>query len=252
MDEQYWTKMGTIYDEEIFSVIEKDKKAIVRKLIEECGSQELDATDFGCGVGNFLPFLSKSFKRITAFDLSSTCLSQAIERLNDKYNISFHQVDLSAENAVKDFPMSDFGLCVNAVMMPDYQMRKNFFNNLSDVIKPGGHLLLVVPSLESFHYVAFRLHQLNLESGIDSAESLAALEDALPKKKRRVLGGLVRLDGVATKHYIEEELKVLLKDVGFNVKRIDKIEYDWKTECVEPPASFADPYPWDWVVLAKK
>jgi hypothetical protein len=55
-----------------------------------------------------------------------------------------------------------------------------------------------------------------------------------------------------TKHYLREELILLLEQEGFNIKSIQKVEYDWKTEFVKPPRWLKEPYPWDWMCVAKK
>ena len=64
--------------------------------------------------------------------------------------------------------------------------------------------------------------------------------------------GMVDINGVATKHYLKEELIVLLKDLRFDIASIEKVEYDWSTEFDQPPRWMKEPYPWDWLILAKK
>jgi hypothetical protein len=60
------------------------------------------------------------------------------------------------------------------------------------------------------------------------------------------------IDNVPTKHYLKEELELLLALEGFIVERIEKINYTWKTEFTNPPKWLKEPYPWDWMCVAKK
>jgi hypothetical protein len=67
-----------------------------------------------------------------------------------------------------------------------------------------------------------------------------------------VLGGLLAIDGVPTKHWLREELEVALRAAGFAVEAVDKVEYDWSTEFSDPPKWLKAPYPWDWAVAARR
>jgi len=64
--------------------------------------------------------------------------------------------------------------------------------------------------------------------------------------------GNIEIDGFATKHYLEEELQLLLTREKFKVLRIQKVEYRWTTEFVRPPKWLKEPYPWDWMCVAVK
>ena len=64
--------------------------------------------------------------------------------------------------------------------------------------------------------------------------------------------GVTDIDNVPTKHYLKEELELLLTLEGFEVSHINKINYGWDTEFHKPPKWLAEPYPWDWMCIAKK
>lgn len=115
-------------------------------------------------------------------------------------------------------------------------------------MKRGGHLLLVVPSLDSALLATFRHTQWNLRTGHDPghAQRLAA------GNTKGIEHGIVHLEGVPTKHYLREELEALHTARGFAVEAIEKIEYPWNTEFDNPPRWMREPYPWDWFVVARK
>lgn len=120
-------------------------------------------------------------------------------------------------------------------------------------LRLNGHLVLVVPSLESALLANVRLIEWNLRNGLSTgAAARAGFKAHKHGDNRGLHQGIVRLDDVETKHYIEEELVVLLKSRGMQVLDIQKIEYPWTTEFVNPPRWMKDPYPWDWLCVAQK
>jgi hypothetical protein len=62
----------------------------------------------------------------------------------------------------------------------------------------------------------------------------------------------VVIDDVETKHFLKEELVVLLKNRGLETVEVGKIKYPWDTEYFSPPRWMKDPLPWDWLLVAKK
>jgi len=72
------------------------------------------------------------------------------------------------------------------------------------------------------------------------------------KKYRNILQGHADIDEVPTKHYLQEELDLVLSLHKFSIETIQKIEYNWKTEFVKPPKWLKRPNPWDWMLVAKK
>ena len=76
-------------------------------------------------------------------------------------------------------------------------------------------------------------------------------KDAI-QKINNIKQGVTDIDNVPTKHYLKEELELLLALEGFEVTLIKKINYEWLTEFHKPPKWLAKPYPWDWMCTAKK
>ena len=109
--------------------------------------------------------------------------------------------------------------------------------------------MLVVPSLESKLYTNIIADRWN----VDDAE-----HDKNPEPKKAIdqvknfKQGVTDIDDVPTKHYLKEELELLLTLEGFEVQLIKKINYDWTTEFHKPPKWLSEPYPWDWMCTAKK
>ena len=132
-----------------------------------------------------------------------------------------------------------------------YNLKKriNFFQSLNICLNNGGDLILVVPSLESKLYTNIIAHRWNVDD--DHKEKIESVEKAYAMAKN-IKQGVTDIDNVPTKHYLKEELELLLTLEGFVVDRIEKINYTWKTEFNNPPKWLAEPSPWDWMCVAKK
>jgi hypothetical protein len=142
-------------------------------------------------------------------------------------------------------------LCVNVLIMPSLLMRTRIVETIRRRLLSGGHLLLVVPALESALLSNFRLVDWNVRSGLRPAVALSA-GFPKPKTRPRFEHGLVPIENVLTKHYLREELKAILGESGFRVRQLTKIQYGWDTEFTDPPRWMKEPYPWDWLLLAEK
>jgi SAM-dependent methyltransferase len=248
MQKLYWEKVSKNYNEEIFDVYANDRTGIIESGVIKYSSPKNTVCDIGCAVGKWLPLLSAHYKQVIAVDISEQNIGQARENHSSLGNVDFLRADLTTRAAEKIQPC-DMALCVNAILTSSFTKRVAFFKAIAKCVKPGGHIILVVPSLESAMYSEFMYTQWNYKDGI-----LPGVENSkdVPKKYSNLKQGVVELDSVPTKHYLEEELVINLKNEGCTVLETEKVQYTWQTEFVNPPRWMKAPYPWDWMVVAKK
>ncbi len=247
MDRNYWEKIAPAYNEEIFDVLHNDKKELIRSAIKKFSSKRKTVLDIGCAVGKWIPVLSPLFKKVYALDISAKNLEIARNNYASCSNVIYLRSDMS--DGKSNIPRCDIAICINAILTDSLKKRTVFFWALPRCLKKGGHLILTVPSLESSLLTRIINNQFRIErSGLN--KKLSA-ENALEKLKHLQQGN-VDIDNVPTKHYLKEELQYLLKNEGFQIKDIRKIEYNWATEFNDPPKWLKDPYPWDWMVVAQK
>ena len=71
-------------------------------------------------------------------------------------------------------------------------------------------------------------------------------------RRPRLHEGVVPIAGVATKHYLRDEIAALLEARGLRPLEFAKIEYPWTSEFAAPPRWMQAPYPWDWLCVARK
>lgn len=251
MNRVYWNRMARSYEAEIFSVQANDRAGLVADGIRRYGKKHQAASDIGCGIGHFLPLLSGRFRRVLAVDLSARCIARAQARFPKLENITYRTADL-AQPGVR-LPPADFALCVNAAIAPDLSARNRLLDTACRHLRPGGHLVLVVPALESVLLTDFRLVEWNLRDGIRAGNAVrSAFRNFRPVARPRLHEGVVAVDGIDTKHFLREELLVLLEDRDMQPLEIRKIEYPWTSEFTRPPRWMRAPYPWDWLVVARK
>ena len=247
MDRQYWERIAPSYNEEIFDVLKNDKSGRIVKAIEDCSGKGKSVMDIGCAIGKWIPLLATGFGQVIATDISAKNLEIAKERCSAYPNVDYLRMDMSADNLT--VTPCDVGICINAILTDNLKKRINFFQALNLCIHAGGDLILVVPSLESKLYTNIIAHRWNVDD--DNKDRIPSAEKAYALAKN-IKQGVTDIDHVPTKHYLEEELELLLTLEGFTVDRIQKINYPWTTEFHKPPKWLKEPLPWDWLVVARK
>ena len=60
------------------------------------------------------------------------------------------------------------------------------------------------------------------------------------------------IEGVPYKHWVGEELHLVLRDSGFRNPQLARVEYSWDTEVIAPPRPKDVAPPWDWLVVARR
>ena len=251
MDRAYWNRMAACYEAEIFSVRDHDRADLIAGAVRRYGKKGQTATDVGCGIGHFLPLLSRCFRQVLAVDLSSKNIAKARATYPHLANVTYRTVDLAAPEA--RLPPADFALCVNVAIAPSLAHRNHLLDATCRHMRRGGHLVLVVPALESSFLTDFRLIDWNLRDGMKPDRAVrGGFRAHRPTGNPRAHEGVVKIDGVETKHYLKEELEILLKNRGLRTLEVEKIEYPWTSEFASPPRWMQAPFPWDWLFVARK
>ena len=247
MNRTYWEKIAPVYGEEIFDVLLNDKKALIRSVIRKYASKNKTVIDIGCAIGKWLPVLSPAFKKVIAVDISAKNLEIAQQLYPQFKNVQYLRADMSGKKT--NVPPGDFGICINAILTPDLKERTTFFQSLSACVKKGGRIVITIPSLESWLLTSIIQQQHKIDRTLYPVTKNA--KEAL-KKWNNIRQGNVDIDNVPHKHYLKEELQLLLAEEDFLAEEFQKIEYSWDTEFIRPPKWLKDPKPWDWMVVAKK
>src|ERR1043165_3931060 len=201
MDRNYWEKIAPDYNEEIFDVLKNDNKGLIISAIKKVASKSKTVIDIGCAIGKWLPVLSPTFKSVHAVDISKENLEIARNLYSEFSNVEYDRIDMSSAKA--RMPLCDVGICINAILTDSLKKRNVFFNNLRKCIKKNGHLILVIPSLESSLLTSIIRQRWDPDKDAN---------DVIKKNKsgsqlKNILQGNAEIDNVPTKHYLKEELQ---------------------------------------------
>jgi 2-polyprenyl-3-methyl-5-hydroxy-6-metoxy-1,4-benzoquinol methylase len=250
MDVGYWDDVAVEYEEAVLNPLEADLRGILRRRLRQFALPEGTACDYGCGPGRWLQGMAKKFKRVHAVDFSAACLAQAKRRCESISNITYERRDLTRGSRKRR--RFDFASCINVLLSPKDRDRLAILRHIHGELRKGGRMILVVPSLESGLFAGFVWREWDLVVGHGEGRELEA--DGLPagETEEAVGSGIISTGGAATKHFLKEELEVLLGRVGFGEIAIEKVEYGWSTEFEDAPATLGAPYPWDWVATGRK
>ena len=112
--------------------------------------------------------------------------------------------------------------------------------------------MIIVPSTDSMLYAAWRMIDWYRKEKVDVADIPASELGYFSGSKRDLLQGIIRIDGVPTKHYSGSELQVLMDRAGLSLLKLEQLNYDWNSEFAEPPHWMQGPYPWDWLVVCQR
>lgn len=237
MTNRYWDKLAATWAADVFNTYKEDRTGVVESSLKQVSSliNARSAADYGCGTGSYLPLLSRLFDTVVAFDRSALCVSKAAGVAHKLGNVGVFNTQKRGMFAGK----MDLVLCVNVVIHPDRHVRERAVSGALDLIRPGGALMLVVPSIES----ASLIYEVSMGAYFQH-------KGHPPGSKRRYPGeiGVVPFGGVPTKHFGKEELLVLASDLGLENVSVTQVQYSWASHGLcprtRPPST-----PWDWLLI---
>ena len=241
MDVAYWDAMAGAFDEEIFNSLQEDARGTIRRSIAEVSGPRKRVMDMGCGVGRYLPLLSRLFGEVHASDWSPQCVRQATRLAESLPNVT---VDLPAAYRGRTWSgVFDVVTAINVLFDPNAGRRTALLKDIRRLLKPRGRAVLVVPSLEAIAYA-------------DAVRRVHA-----PRKKSlytfgvrdsRTDPGVLHIQDVPYKHFVGEELVHALRTSGFVPGALERVEYRWSTEAAAPPTQYDLAPPWDWIIVARR
>ena len=251
MTRLHWDGLAGDFESEIFDVFSHDRMELIGEQISKYGCRNSLASDLGCGIGRFLGSLSDNFRQVLAVDISPKCIRRSQAANSHLSNVSYLVKDLGAAGGV-GLAKVDFALSVNAILTPSLLRRNRMFDAIAKHLRAGAYFVLVVPSVESAFLTDYRLIEWNVRDGVKPSAAGRTGFGAYKQHNHRRHEGVMPAGDVLTKHYLKEELVAILEKRRLEVVEIAKIEYSWKTEFETPPRWMKGPYPWDWLIVARK
>jgi SAM-dependent methyltransferase len=100
-----------------------------------------DVLEIGCGTGNFTGLIARHARSVAAVDLDAEFIATARRRWKDEWRISFHCCDATAEGWE-----AEFDTIVLLDVLEHIEDDVGFLRNLRKALRPGGTLVIKVPS----------------------------------------------------------------------------------------------------------
>lgn len=236
MSRREWNRTANEFEELVCNIASEETNDQLRRFVSAAhpSPKKSVLVDLGCGTGTFVQKFGKHFHQIFAADFATAVVKQAEKTYTGAAPAKWHVAD------VKDCPKlfgkqcADLAVCLNVITSPSAARRKSLWASVKAVTKPSGHMLIVVPSLESCEMVA----------GWENR----GRKKAKPASKK---GGIAERQDIWQKHFSRGELAKIISDLGFAVVRLGAVSYPWSSEGLSKPRS-ATRAPWDWICLAKR
>lgn len=239
-DKNYWTEAARDWDHEIYDAYANDLGGVIRSELESAARGARSVADYGCGVGHYLLRLSRLFDEVVGFDQSPACVALAGKRVRNRKNVRVGPARSALRHHRDEF---DVVVCINVAIHPARSSWKAALATAAGLVRPGGRLVLVVPALESASLI---------QTALFASGSPRWSERAIRKRHWVERDGVVRLHGVATKHYLRHELRNCLSAVGLNTVRTRRVEFSWASHGVRPLGELRRERPWDWLAVATR
>jgi 2-polyprenyl-3-methyl-5-hydroxy-6-metoxy-1,4-benzoquinol methylase len=229
MSQQSWNLLASEFEGSVCDITATSGKLLAELVARTRPNRRHTLVDAGCGIGTFVERFGEQFGKVVAFDFASAMVKRARTRCRTLKHVTWNSMPLE-KAAERIGSIAHLAVCLNVITSPDADLRKRQWESLAQLVRPGGRLLVVVPSLESARY---------------TAELEAAAADLPPGSEP----DLIRRTDTLQKHYSRGELRRQVTQRGMKVLSLRRIHYPWSEEGLDRIASKR---PWDWVCLTAK
>ena len=231
-----WNQLADSFEELVCDVAVDETSALLERFVDTLrpSPRKSVLVDLGCGIGSFILKFGGRFREIVGVEYAPRIITRAKERCAAIEGVEWLTMD-AARAAKKIGPRADLTVCLNVITSASAPVRNAQWAAVASVTKPGGHALLVLPSLESEE-------MLQRQSRRDTRNTQFEITE----------GGLVETEGSWQKHYRRDELTQIASGHGLAMKRIDRIVSPWSRTGMRKPRRGEWENPWDWICLARR
>ncbi len=250
MKSKEWDKIADNYFEHVSSPFDKGVKNPLPGMVRRMkGCREMSVIDLGTGIGNLIPFLEKKFGSVTAIDFSRQMLFYARKKSNNEAT-RFLQKDLTNLRGL--YNQFDVAFAINSIVMPSVKDVKKSIYETAKVLKKGGKLIAIFPSLESVLYKAMIIYEYELKQNKRRSTAMRKTYKKIEREKYNFVLGFMEEEGMQ-KHFYRFEIDYRLRKAGFKNIEFEKVKYPWSLWEEKYLLRFKNkPLMWDWVVTAEK
>jgi SAM-dependent methyltransferase len=243
-----WSRVATSYEVEFVDPYLPEVRNPLPAVLERlAGDGTKTAADLGCGVGPLLPLLARRFHQVFAVDFAEGMLARSRERCSGLTNVEFLQrgfTDLT--------PLAgrvDVAVAVNSLVLPDVGELEAALGQIHAALRPGGHLLGIVPAMDAVHYFTMLLVDRAREVGMPAVQARKNAAHHAEHALYDFAFGEFRYQGIEQHFWQPFEVKYRLRRAGFRRVRLQKVRLAWhQFGCARDLGDL--PPPWDWFFVA--
>jgi SAM-dependent methyltransferase len=227
-----WDRLACAYAEEVCDIFMRDRRGVISRWLRTDGllRGRLAVLDLGCGIGSFFRKYGRHFGPKVGSDHSARMLQLARSRCRGQADISWEQADVFALPE-RWRAGADLVVCANVLTFVAPGACRRALRQIVGTLKPGGRVLLIIPSLESHDTVC------TIESG--------------RRAPRRRDTAVVKREDRRQRFFTAEGIGRLMAGLGLADLAVRKVWYPWADEGITRPPHGAEP-PWDWLVTARR
>ncbi|MFA6073149.1 MAG: class I SAM-dependent methyltransferase [Candidatus Woesearchaeota archaeon] len=250
MDEQAWDKISVDYYSEILSPLKDCKHNPMIDDLSSLDSKKLSVIELGCGIGDLIPFLDENFENVTAIDFSFEMIAQAKER-NSQRKTNFLVKDMTQ---MDDFDKQfDVAVAVNSILTTDITKMNQMIKETYKILKPGGKLFAIIPSMESYIYQNMLFVDHKLEKEPSQKKVIMQASKLLDHKSYDMFQGIINFEGEEQKAFYRFEIIYRFEKAGFTNFKIERVPYRWIKWKEAGHTYFPkESPPWDWYFVCEK
>lgn len=249
MTAKQWDALADDFSSQVLEITGSDIDGVIAATAKRLGGKRKSATDFGCGAGAVTRVIAPCFKRVVGVDFSPKLIAAARAQTAAN-NVEYEIADLQARRA-KRYPC-DVAFCANVLIGDDTGERERVARNVIAGIEPGGHGVFIVPSLEAVMRAYQMAAQLRVKRGAREETAAGEIENWAKAEIVSLPRGVVKMGGVATKHYLKDELAEFLARLKLRDIEISRVSYPWREALDDAPRNLEAAPPWDWIAVGVK
>ena len=249
MNSAHWDSLAQNFNAEVLQIVDRDLSGVFFEELDQVANGRGTAADLGCGAGSLLPHLGERFEHVYAVDFAPRLLELA-ERNVEYDNVEYVRCNLASS---REMPFeADVTFCVNALIHPRHFIRQKILNSVFRATAPGGSAMVVTPSLESVYNTYQALIRCAERQEESRHQTVRQLNRSFSREVLSPVEGIVDIGGAQTKCFMLEELLLFMEEAGFELERARRVRFPWSEEIADAPRWLRDPYPWDWLIVARR
>jgi SAM-dependent methyltransferase len=243
-----WSRAAKSYEAEFIDPYRADVRSPLAAALARLAGSDRAVADLGCGIGPLLPELAESFGVVYAVDFAEGMLQRAKERCAGLRNVTLLNRSLTDLGALRG--KLDVAVAVNSLVIPEIPELEKALRQIHAALRPGGHLVAILPAMDAVHYYTMLLLDRALEAGLpwEAAQKNAAHYGE--HGEYDFAFGQFTYRGLEQHFWQPFEVRHRLKRAGFRKVRLAKVLLSWEQfSCAADLKSH--PPPWDWFVEAE-